>query len=157
MPRSHRDHRARSLNNQPGRIRKAPASRVGLRASPTCPPCSKDCSMVQTLRPPPHSRGRQALSLLCQPDGAETWRWQMPRRPHAGGQAGQERSQGPAGGAHGPAPQGHREQEESDNPGLWEFKSSRDPSKSYRVTYGRAGHLSGVSCQGDVELRCYQL
>ena len=44
-------------------------------------------------------------------------------------------------------PKAHREQEEEDNPGLWEFKSSRDRSKSYRVTYGRAGHLE-CTCEG---------
>lgn len=44
-------------------------------------------------------------------------------------------------------PIAHREQEEADNPGLWEFTSSRDPSKSYRVTYGRAGHLE-CTCEG---------
>jgi len=31
--------------------------------------------------------------------------------------------------------------------GLWEFKSDRDPSQTYRVTYGRAGHLE-CSCKG---------
>jgi hypothetical protein len=31
--------------------------------------------------------------------------------------------------------------------GLWEFKSERDPSQSYRVTYGRAGHLE-CTCKG---------
>ena len=31
--------------------------------------------------------------------------------------------------------------------GLWEFKSDRDPSQTYRVTYGRAGHLE-CNCKG---------
>ena len=31
--------------------------------------------------------------------------------------------------------------------GSWEFTSSRDPSASYRVTFGRAGHLE-CSCPG---------
>ena len=31
--------------------------------------------------------------------------------------------------------------------GLWEFKSERDPSQVYRVTYGRAGHLE-CTCKG---------
>lgn len=31
--------------------------------------------------------------------------------------------------------------------GRWEFKSERDPSKLYRVTYGRAGHLE-CTCKG---------
>jgi SWI/SNF-related matrix-associated actin-dependent regulator 1 of chromatin subfamily A len=31
--------------------------------------------------------------------------------------------------------------------GLWEFASERDPSQSYRVTYGRAGHLE-CTCKG---------
>jgi hypothetical protein len=31
--------------------------------------------------------------------------------------------------------------------GLWEFKSARDPSQTYRVTYGRAGHLE-CTCKG---------
>ena len=31
--------------------------------------------------------------------------------------------------------------------GLWEFTSERDPSQSYRVTYGRAGHLE-CTCKG---------
>ena len=31
--------------------------------------------------------------------------------------------------------------------GLWEFKSERDPSQTYRVTYGRAGHLE-CTCKG---------
>ncbi|MCB1954135.1 MAG: DEAD/DEAH box helicase [Rhodocyclaceae bacterium] len=31
--------------------------------------------------------------------------------------------------------------------GQWEFPSSRDPSKRYRVTFGRAGHLE-CSCEG---------
>jgi SWI/SNF-related matrix-associated actin-dependent regulator 1 of chromatin subfamily A len=31
--------------------------------------------------------------------------------------------------------------------GLWEFKSDRDPSQAYRVTYGRAGHLE-CTCKG---------
>jgi len=31
--------------------------------------------------------------------------------------------------------------------GLWEFKSERDPSQTYRVTYGRAGHLE-CNCKG---------
>jgi LSD1 subclass zinc finger protein len=44
-------------------------------------------------------------------------------------------------------PKAHREQEEADNPGLWEFRSSRDPSKFYRVTYGRAGHIE-CTCEG---------
>ena len=44
-------------------------------------------------------------------------------------------------------PKAHREQEQADNPGLWEFKSSRAPSKSYRVTFGRAGHLE-CTCEG---------
>jgi hypothetical protein len=44
-------------------------------------------------------------------------------------------------------PKAQRQREEADNPGLWEFKSSRDPSKSYRVTYGRAGHLE-CTCEG---------
>jgi SWI/SNF-related matrix-associated actin-dependent regulator 1 of chromatin subfamily A len=44
-------------------------------------------------------------------------------------------------------PKAQREQDEADNPGLWEFKSSRHPSKSYRVTYGRAGHLE-CTCEG---------
>ena len=46
-------------------------------------------------------------------------------------------------------PKAHREQEEANNPGLWEFRSSRDPSKSYRVSYGRAGHLE-CTCEGFV-------
>jgi SWI/SNF-related matrix-associated actin-dependent regulator 1 of chromatin subfamily A len=44
-------------------------------------------------------------------------------------------------------PKAQQEQDESDNPGSWEFKSSRDSSKSYRVTYGRAGHLE-CNCEG---------
>jgi SWI/SNF-related matrix-associated actin-dependent regulator 1 of chromatin subfamily A len=31
--------------------------------------------------------------------------------------------------------------------GLWEFKSERDPSQTYRVTYGRVGHLE-CTCKG---------
>jgi len=31
--------------------------------------------------------------------------------------------------------------------GSWEFASSRDPSVSYRVTFGRAGHVE-CSCPG---------
>jgi SWI/SNF-related matrix-associated actin-dependent regulator 1 of chromatin subfamily A len=31
--------------------------------------------------------------------------------------------------------------------GVWEFTSERDPAQSYRVTYGRAGHLE-CSCKG---------
>jgi hypothetical protein len=31
--------------------------------------------------------------------------------------------------------------------GLWEFASERNPTQSYRVTYGRAGHLE-CSCKG---------
>ena len=31
--------------------------------------------------------------------------------------------------------------------GVWEFKSERDTSQTYRVTYGRAGHLE-CSCRG---------
>jgi hypothetical protein len=31
--------------------------------------------------------------------------------------------------------------------GLWEFVSDRDPTQSYRVTYGRAGHLE-CTCKG---------
>jgi SWI/SNF-related matrix-associated actin-dependent regulator 1 of chromatin subfamily A len=31
--------------------------------------------------------------------------------------------------------------------GLWEFTSERDPSQTYRVTYGRAGHLE-CTCKG---------
>ena len=31
--------------------------------------------------------------------------------------------------------------------GSWEFTSSRDPSATYRVTFGRAGHLE-CSCSG---------
>jgi SWI/SNF-related matrix-associated actin-dependent regulator of chromatin subfamily A-like protein 1 len=31
--------------------------------------------------------------------------------------------------------------------GLWEFTSERDPTQSYRVTYGRAGHLE-CTCKG---------
>ena len=31
--------------------------------------------------------------------------------------------------------------------GSWEFTSSRDPSVSYLVTFGRAGHLE-CSCPG---------
>ncbi|MCX7135574.1 MAG: SWIM zinc finger domain-containing protein, partial [Proteobacteria bacterium] len=34
-----------------------------------------------------------------------------------------------------------------ENIGLWEFKSERDPSQAYRVTYGRAGHLE-CTCKG---------
>ena len=34
-----------------------------------------------------------------------------------------------------------------ENTGLWEFKSERDPSHAYRVTYGRAGHLE-CTCKG---------
>lgn len=44
-------------------------------------------------------------------------------------------------------PKAQQQKEEADNPGLWEFRSSRDPSKSYRVTYGRAGHLE-CTCEG---------
>lgn len=36
---------------------------------------------------------------------------------------------------------------EADNPGSWEFSSYRDPSKVYRVTYGRAGQLE-CTCEG---------
>jgi hypothetical protein len=32
--------------------------------------------------------------------------------------------------------------------GVHEFKSSRDPSKIYRVTFGRAGHLECITCEG---------
>ena len=31
--------------------------------------------------------------------------------------------------------------------GVWEFESERDPSQTYRVTYGRAGHLE-CTCKG---------
>ena len=31
--------------------------------------------------------------------------------------------------------------------GLWEFTSERDPTQSYRVTYGRTGHLE-CTCKG---------
>jgi hypothetical protein len=31
--------------------------------------------------------------------------------------------------------------------GLWEFNSARDPSQTYRVTFGRAGHLE-CTCKG---------
>ena len=31
--------------------------------------------------------------------------------------------------------------------GVWEFKSDRDPSQTYRVTFGRAGHLD-CTCKG---------
>ena len=31
--------------------------------------------------------------------------------------------------------------------GAWEFPSSRDPDKVYRVTFGRAGHLE-CTCEG---------
>jgi hypothetical protein len=31
--------------------------------------------------------------------------------------------------------------------GLWDFESERDPTHSYRVTYGRAGHLE-CTCKG---------
>ncbi len=31
--------------------------------------------------------------------------------------------------------------------GQWEFPSSRDPNKLYRVTFGRAGHLE-CTCEG---------
>jgi hypothetical protein len=31
--------------------------------------------------------------------------------------------------------------------GMWEFKSDRDPSQVYRVTYGRTGHLE-CTCKG---------
>jgi hypothetical protein len=31
--------------------------------------------------------------------------------------------------------------------GSWEFKSERDPSQTYRVTYGRVGHLE-CTCRG---------
>ena len=31
--------------------------------------------------------------------------------------------------------------------GVWEFTSERDPSQTYRVTYGRAGHLE-CTCRG---------
>lgn len=31
--------------------------------------------------------------------------------------------------------------------GMWEFPSSRDPKKCYRVTFGRAGHLE-CTCEG---------
>jgi hypothetical protein len=34
-----------------------------------------------------------------------------------------------------------------DEAGAWEFPSSRDPKKLYRVTYGRAGHLE-CTCEG---------
>jgi hypothetical protein len=44
-------------------------------------------------------------------------------------------------------PTAQSDQAEADNLGLWEFRSSRDPSKSYRVTYGRAGHLE-CTCEG---------
>ena len=37
--------------------------------------------------------------------------------------------------------------EEAENPSFWEFTSSRDPSKSYRVTHGNAGHLE-CNCEG---------
>jgi site-specific DNA recombinase len=32
-----------------------------------------------------YAQGRQALPLLCQPDGAEAWRWILPHRPRASG------------------------------------------------------------------------
>jgi hypothetical protein len=35
----------------------------------------------------------------------------------------------------------------SEETGLWEFASERDPAQSYRVTYGRAGHLE-CTCKG---------
>ena len=31
--------------------------------------------------------------------------------------------------------------------GMWEFPSSRDPNRKYRVTFGRAGHLE-CTCEG---------
>jgi hypothetical protein len=34
-----------------------------------------------------------------------------------------------------------------ENTGSWNFKSERDPSQTYRVTYGRVGHLE-CSCKG---------
>jgi hypothetical protein len=42
-------------------------------------------------------------------------------------------------------PKARWEQEEANNPGLWEFRSSRDPYESCRVTYGRVGHLECTS------------
>ena len=44
-------------------------------------------------------------------------------------------------------PKAQQQQEEVNNLGLWEFRSSRDPSKVYRVIYGRAGHLD-CNCEG---------
>lgn len=44
-------------------------------------------------------------------------------------------------------PKALSQQEEKDNPGLWQFNSTRDPSKVYRVTYGRAGHFE-CNCEG---------
>ena len=44
-------------------------------------------------------------------------------------------------------PKAQLQQYEADNPGLWEFKSSRDPTKVFWVTYGRAGHLE-CTCEG---------
>src|SRR5262245_39559187 len=34
-----------------------------------------------------------------------------------------------------------------ENTGSWEFKSERDPSQTYRVAYGRVGHLE-CTCKG---------
>jgi len=46
-----------------------------------------------------------------------------------------------------PLPKAHREQQGADNQGQCEFNSLREPSKSYRVTHGRVGHLE-CACEG---------
>jgi hypothetical protein len=42
-------------------------------------------SRRRSLLADPHPQGREALPLLCQPDGAESWRRIMPGRPPSRG------------------------------------------------------------------------
>jgi hypothetical protein len=45
------------------------------------------------------------------------------------------------------APGRDRRETDIESTGIWEFGSERDPTQSYRVTYGRAGHLE-CTCKG---------
>ena len=44
-------------------------------------------------------------------------------------------------------PRGETDSSPIESTGVWEFKSERDTSQTYRVTYGRAGHLD-CTCKG---------
>ena len=44
-------------------------------------------------------------------------------------------------------PRGETDSSPIESTGVWEFNSERDTSQTYRVTYGRAGHLD-CTCKG---------